>query len=558
MKPRIVCIAVAITLFIFLPGALSAQELSPGYELDWWTMDSGGAAGGSSSTGGGYSLSGTLGQPDADPEPASGGGYGLNGGFWLGTPGLVIAMTVSNLTPWEGQIMTYTVMISNTGTAVATGVIARDSLAGNLAEGISLADGQGLTYVYTATVADGPMTVINTASARSIEDPGGVFTAVAVNWLNRPPTAQAGGPYAVAEGDTAALHAQGRDVPGDPLTYAWDLDGDGAFESSGPDPTFSAASLDGPTTVTVTVQVQDDDGGVTAVDAQVAVSNVAPRVDAGPDWLDTVAGRVRVDASITDPGLADSHTASVAWGDGVVEAAPVSNGRVQASHLYGQGGYTATVTVTDDDDGVGTDSFQVRVGRPFIYLPIVQVASPDRVRQRFIYLPMVHVAGPDLVVSQLSVGSDGVQITLRNQGSGVIQEDFWVELYVNPQPAPSRVDQLWSELGIQGGVWGVLQDLAPGDSITLSVGDRFYYAEYSTLPGVLAAGTTLYVQVDSWNEETTYGAVLEGHESTGQPTNNILGPVTLSQPVTLPGRSASGAERRPHGPALPERDSRNP
>ena len=49
------------------------------YDLSWSTIDSGGYTW---STGGGYSLGGTVGQPDAGV--LSGGGYTLAGGFWSG------------------------------------------------------------------------------------------------------------------------------------------------------------------------------------------------------------------------------------------------------------------------------------------------------------------------------------------------------------------------------------------------------------------------------------------------------------------------------------------
>jgi hypothetical protein len=45
------------------------------------------AGGGGRSAGDGYAISGTIGQPDADPlHPASAGAFALRGGFW---PGLV-------------------------------------------------------------------------------------------------------------------------------------------------------------------------------------------------------------------------------------------------------------------------------------------------------------------------------------------------------------------------------------------------------------------------------------------------------------------------------------
>ena len=63
------------------------------YTIDWYKI----AAGGGTSTNGQYSVSGTLGQPDAG-SAMSGGGYSLTGGFWAlyavqtaGVPKLIIA-----------------------------------------------------------------------------------------------------------------------------------------------------------------------------------------------------------------------------------------------------------------------------------------------------------------------------------------------------------------------------------------------------------------------------------------------------------------------------------
>jgi hypothetical protein len=58
-------------------GYVSAQ--SGGYDLTWSTLDGGGYM---FSAGGGYSLGGTVGQPDAGA--LSGGSYTLVGGFWGG------------------------------------------------------------------------------------------------------------------------------------------------------------------------------------------------------------------------------------------------------------------------------------------------------------------------------------------------------------------------------------------------------------------------------------------------------------------------------------------
>ena len=59
------------------------------YSIDWFTIDGGGGV----SSGGGYTLSGTIGQPDA--ATLSGGGYTLIGGFWS----LVAAIPTSAAPP---------------------------------------------------------------------------------------------------------------------------------------------------------------------------------------------------------------------------------------------------------------------------------------------------------------------------------------------------------------------------------------------------------------------------------------------------------------------------
>jgi hypothetical protein len=61
-------------------GSAYAQTLS----LDWSTIDSGGGT----SSGGQYTVSGTIGQPDA--SAMSGGSFTLQGGFW---PGIIVRST---------------------------------------------------------------------------------------------------------------------------------------------------------------------------------------------------------------------------------------------------------------------------------------------------------------------------------------------------------------------------------------------------------------------------------------------------------------------------------
>ena len=89
-----------------------------------------------------------------------------------------------------------------------------------------------------------------------------------------PPVADAGGPYAVDEGSQVTL--DGSAIGGTaPYTYAWDLDGDGAYDdATGAAPAFTPA--DGPASVPVVVRVTDAAGTTDTDTASVVVGNVAP------------------------------------------------------------------------------------------------------------------------------------------------------------------------------------------------------------------------------------------------------------------------------------------
>ncbi len=69
---------VALSCALVVGGVASMLAQSGGgYDLSWSTIDGGGYT---FSQGGGYTLGGTIGQPDAGEM--NGGGYTLQGGFW--------------------------------------------------------------------------------------------------------------------------------------------------------------------------------------------------------------------------------------------------------------------------------------------------------------------------------------------------------------------------------------------------------------------------------------------------------------------------------------------
>ncbi len=64
------------------------SALGQSYSIDWQKIAGGGVT---FATGGPYSLGGTVGQPDASPQPSTGGSFSLTSGFWsifaVQTPG---------------------------------------------------------------------------------------------------------------------------------------------------------------------------------------------------------------------------------------------------------------------------------------------------------------------------------------------------------------------------------------------------------------------------------------------------------------------------------------
>jgi uncharacterized repeat protein (TIGR01451 family) len=184
-----------------------------------------------------------------------------------------------------------------------------------------------------------------------------------------------------------------------------------------------------------------------------------------------------------------------------------------------------------------------------------------------IYLPLVvrnYVVAPDLVVESIAVTADTVQVVVLNQGDGPVEDEFWVDAYLNPITPPSSVNQTWQHVGDYGIVWGVTVDalpLLPGESLTLTVtssGGAYYHAGLSNVSWPLAVGTPVYAQADSAHSYTAYGGVEENHEIVGGPYNNISGPVDVtdatvggSLPLTTDGSYSSEYWSLPQAMSLP-------
>ena len=202
------------------------------------------------------------------------------------------------------------------------------------------------------------------------------------------------GPRTVEEGRELRfiVNATDADDAGNTLTFTAGLLPAGA--------TFNAATRefvwvpvdDASTSVTFTVT--DPDGASDVMTVALTATNAAPTVEAGPNLVvglqDTDdhkhehkhthgnghhegdgEAEVSIAAVFDDPGLADTHKATIDWGDGtkskgkVVEPTALTDGTVKGSHVYTEAGvYKVTVTVRDDDGGVRYDTLYITVKKP--------------------------------------------------------------------------------------------------------------------------------------------------------------------------------------------------
>ena len=104
-------------IFLLFIIAVPMIGVAQSYSIDWYKV----SGGGGTSTGGVYSVSGTIGQPDASGA-MSGGNYSVTGGFWsliqvVQTPGapLLIITHVGNqaIVSWDPSATGWTLQTNN-------------------------------------------------------------------------------------------------------------------------------------------------------------------------------------------------------------------------------------------------------------------------------------------------------------------------------------------------------------------------------------------------------------------------------------------------------------
>ncbi len=191
---------------------------------------------------------------------------------------------------------------------------------------------------------------------------------------NRAPSANAGGPYVLNEGASSMLDASASadlNEPNSGLTFEWDLDYDGnTFQVDTTGETPPVSFPDNFATRSIALRVTDSEGDSDMATTTLTVSNVAPTATITGTPVTAVEGdTISLGSTIFDPGILDTQT--IAWSV-TKDGDPYGSGNDPTFDFTPDniGTYEVTLTVTDNDGGVGieTETITVNSAAPMVIL----------------------------------------------------------------------------------------------------------------------------------------------------------------------------------------------
>jgi PKD repeat protein len=195
------------------------------------------------------------------------------------------------------------------------------------------------------------------------DDGGSATTSRTVTVANRAPAAGFTiSPNPTSTGQTVTFESTSADPDGRIASYAWDLDGDGQFDSgvTGASPSRSYAAA---RAYTITLKVTDDDGATATATGTLTIDNRAPAAKFSFTPAAPATGEdVTFTSESTDP---EGTIAAQAWdldGDGQFDDGTGTS----ATRAFAKAGpHVVHLRVTDGDGGTSTATRTVAVtGRP--------------------------------------------------------------------------------------------------------------------------------------------------------------------------------------------------
>jgi PKD repeat protein len=181
---------------------------------------------------------------------------------------------------------------------------------------------------------------------------GGLYSnpavvSITINPVNDAPVASSGSDKTANEGAQIFFSGSYTDPElQDTHTIAWDF-GDGSTSSGSLTPTHVYGDNG---VYTVTLTVTDNNGAAGSDTLTITANNVAPTISAGSDQTVNEGDIVSFSGSFFDDGLLDTHSIDWDFGDGTTVS-----GTLTPSHVYSDNGeYDVTLSVTDDDGGIGS------------------------------------------------------------------------------------------------------------------------------------------------------------------------------------------------------------
>jgi len=221
-----------------------------------------------------------------------------------------------------------------------------------------------------------PVGVVSLAPGDVVKTDGETNTdTTIVTVTNVTPVVEAGPDQERNEGDLVSLAGSFTDAgSADTHTFLWQVAaGNGQVIAEGTGQDFSFTPNDNGA-YAVMFTVTDDDGAVTSDTLVVSMNNVNPTTSIDDAPAQSLEGtEISLSSTVVDPGTADTHTCL--WSvvsDGVVYAG--GTGAAFNFTPNDNGTYVVSLTVTDDDGGIGIDSETIVV---LNVAPTVD-AGPDR------------------------------------------------------------------------------------------------------------------------------------------------------------------------------------